>query len=263
MERAAVLINKLQEQLANGSSAQNMLVTLQMLQFELTNKLKQTNGQTNAHVAVMVPNTVVFNHTESTANTSYKPVPKPDTEPVPQPDPDEEPTVAPEPHPGPHPGPRPEPEPLPIPPLVEAKPWQNLPAQSDNGPWPMDPLREVPTLAHQDKIFYELNEAMQENDGSLNDKLKEDKVERGAVLQETPVRDLKKAISINERHRFINELFRGDETMYERSIKTINGFNIYAEAEYWIQRELKLKVGWDTNSETVKIFDQLIKRRFL
>ena len=67
------------------------------------------------------------------------------------------------------------------------------------------------------------------------------------LLQDTPIRDLKKAISINDRHRFIHELFRGDETMYERSIKTINNFNIYAEAEYWIQRELKLKLGWDAN----------------
>ena len=69
------------------------------------------------------------------------------------------------------------------------------------------------------------------------------------LLQEAPIRDLKKAISINERHRFIQELFRGDETMYERSIKTINSFNIFAEAEFWIQRELKLKLGWDATLE--------------
>jgi hypothetical protein len=60
----------------------------------------------------------------------------------------------------------------------------------------------------------------------------------------------------------VNDLFRGDENMYERSIKTINGFSIYPEAEYWITRELKVKLSWPDNSETVKLFDQLIKRRF-
>jgi hypothetical protein len=50
--------------------------------------------------------------------------------------------------------------------------------------------------------------------------------------------------------------------MYERSIKTINGFNIYAEAELWIKRELKLKLGWNDELDSAKYFDQLIKRRF-
>jgi hypothetical protein len=51
--------------------------------------------------------------------------------------------------------------------------------------------------------------------------------------------------------------------MYERSVKTINGFSIFPEAEYWIKRELKLKLGWDEGNPVVKQFDQLIKRRFL
>ena len=146
--------------------------------------------------------------------------------------------------------------------MVEAKPWYNTFQMHETSPWPLDSVLEVPTLAHQDKVVYELNDVMNENESSLNETLKVEKVEMAAVLQDTPVRDLKKAISINERHRFINELFRGDETMYERSIKTINSYNIYAEAQYWIQRELKLKIGWDVNSDTVKIFDQLVKRRF-
>jgi hypothetical protein len=73
---------------------------------------------------------------------------------------------------------------------------------------------------------------------------------------------LRKAIGINDRYVFISELFRGDETMYERSIKTINGFNVYGEAELWIKRELKLKLAWLDENETVRLFDQLVKRRF-
>lgn len=61
---------------------------------------------------------------------------------------------------------------------------------------------------------------------------------------------------------FLSELFRGDETMYERSLKTINNFRIYPEAEYWIERELKVKLGWDENKEAVKQFRHLVRRRF-
>lgn len=50
--------------------------------------------------------------------------------------------------------------------------------------------------------------------------------------------------------------------MYERSIKTINGFTIYPEAEFWIKRELKTKLGWNDDNETVQLFETLVKRRF-
>ncbi|MDE3144660.1 MAG: hypothetical protein KGL19_10930, partial [Bacteroidota bacterium] len=97
---------------------------------------------------------------------------------------------------------------------------------------------------------------------SVNDKLKEEKTELASALQSAPVRDLKKAIGLNDRYLFISELFRGDENMYERSIKTINNFSIYPEAEYWIQRELKVKLGWRDNKEAVRLFDQIVRRRF-
>ncbi len=97
---------------------------------------------------------------------------------------------------------------------------------------------------------------------TLNDKMKQSKTELVERLKETPVKDLRKAVGINDRFLYINELFRGDENMYERCIKTINSFNIYAEAEYWISRELKVKLGWKEDSPVVKQFDQLVKRRF-
>jgi hypothetical protein len=128
--------------------------------------------------------------------------------------------------------------------------------------WLFEPEVSIPTLVHQNaKEVYELNDALGDEE-SLNDLLKEDKTEVAHVLQGAPVRDLRKAIGVNDRYLFINELFRGDESTYERSIKTINAFNIYAEAEYWIQRELKIKLGWDEQSVAVKQFDQLVKRRF-
>ena len=130
---------------------------------------------------------------------------------------------------------------------------------------------DVPTLTHQHKPLLnpvattaakEINETANHHVASINEKLKQSKIDLGDTLTEVSIRDLRKAIGVNDRFLFINELFRGDEAAYERSIKTINSFSIFAEAEYWIQRELKVKNTWNDNDEMVRQFYQLIKRRF-
>ncbi len=143
---------------------------------------------------------------------------------------------------------------------------QNKPAPS------FDYLDDIPTLANrqmnvpvstavlQPKEIHEILPI--NNTASVNETLRTTKNELSDTLQDAPVKDLRKAIGINDRFVFLKELFRGDDAMYERSIKTINAFAIYPEAEYWIRRELKLKLGWDDKNETVKQFDQLVRRRF-
>jgi len=123
-----------------------------------------------------------------------------------------------------------------------------------------DPMIEIPTLALKQQ---EINETIGQQE-SLNDKLKSSSVRKeiGSTVIQTPIKDLRKAIGINDQYLFINELFRGDQIMYERSVKTINSFNIYAEAELWIKRELKLKLAWGEGSEAARLFDQLVMRRF-
>jgi hypothetical protein len=87
-------------------------------------------------------------------------------------------------------------------------------AVKDNGQLDMvfDPMMEIPTLSHQPQ-------QNNTNSGSeLNDKLKQSQTELMEVLKEAPIKDLRKAIGINDRFLFIDDLFRGDEAMYERSI---------------------------------------------
>jgi hypothetical protein len=122
-------------------------------------------------------------------------------------------------------------------------------------------VQEAPTLIQQ-QIHKEINELISHPKESLNDKLKQPKKEVAHALKESPIKDLRKAIGVNDKFTFINELFRGDEAMYERSIKTINGFHILPEAEYWMNRELKVKLGWNDNKEIVQHFYQLVRRRF-
>lgn len=90
---------------------------------------------------------------------------------------------------------------------------------------------------------------------------------QGKVLADTftggKIQDIRKAIAINDRFRYIKSLFRGDESLFERSVKTINNFNILQEAQYWMQRELVIKLGWNEEDELVQHFYQLVVRRFL
>lgn len=128
-----------------------------------------------------------------------------------------------------------------------------------------NPIQDVPTLTHQlpQQERKELNEQIAtEATVSLNEALRNEQQEVASRLTEAPIRDLRKAIGINDRYVFINELFRGDEAMYERSVKTINNFSIYQEAYFWMERELKLKLGWGDEKHAAQLFYQLVRRRF-
>jgi len=123
-------------------------------------------------------------------------------------------------------------------------------------------VEEVPTLRQALPVKKELNESLSQNQESLNDRLKQEKTELGHSLKSEPIKDLRKGIGVNDKFLFINELFRGDDAMYERSIKTINAFHILPEAEYWINRELKVKLGWTDTKDTVQHFYEVVRRRF-
>ena len=118
--------------------------------------------------------------------------------------------------------------------------------------WEAYSSNEIPTLTQQKTTDYKPSESYPTaEDNSYN-----------AATAGTPIKDLRKAISISDRYLFINELFRGEENEYERSVKTINNFNVYQEARYWIDRELKLKLGWDDKNNVVRQFNSLVQRRF-
>lgn len=237
MERIESLLSKLNEQFQQNADPALLLGTVQLLQFELT-KLRSNTQQSlgTAKVAVVLP----INNVVGVAAGYEKYAPKPIDRT-----------------------------------MHESKEVQEvketilvdngtLSVVQRNGQLDMvfDPMKEIPTLSHQPQTpGKEVNDATTHPE-SLNDKLKQGKTELVEILKETPVKDLRKAVGINDRFLFINNLFRGDENMYERSIKTINSFNIYAEAEYWISRELKTKLGWGKDDPSVQQFDQLVKRRF-
>lgn len=281
MERLAQLIGKLNEQFAQNADPFQLLVTTQLIETELVQMSTSTHRTVHtSKVAVVMPAATAAN------GHSYHPNRHIKEEKVTQTPPkavahavvvEAPPVVVEEPPVVVEPAPvvvekAPEQEPAVVTtPVVEVNGVNGSVEKNGNGHhpevehadngWKIDPLREVPTLAHQQAVK-ELNEVMATKEASLNEKLKAEVKEVAHVLNDAPVRDLRRAIGINDRFVFISELFRNDEVMYERSIKTINSFRILPEAQYWIERELKVKLGWDETKESTRHFYQLVKRRF-
>jgi len=243
MERVKTLINKLQQQSESNASAESMMNTVQMLQAELIMKVGNHISSKNGKVAVIMPAHYQPLNTKTDAEEKIVEVLQVDEKEI-----EEE--------------------------LAQIKKHAqtiNAFGQHNRDPQGFDPLEEVPTLAHQDPVvkkekpFQTTINYPEQSDvaESLNDRLKQVRTELSETLGASPIKDLRKAINVNDRFLFINELFRGDEAMYERSIKTIQNFSIYAEAEFWIRRELKVKIGWLDSDPVVKEFDELVRRRFI
>jgi hypothetical protein len=246
MERVETLIKKLQEQFAGKVPASQLLLTVQMLETELSHLSSSATGDNNTFISVDIPQTIlpplpveeertvtVLQVDEAELKAELEEI-KRNAEAMQQMSVQNKPAI-----------------------IFEVEDEHPIPTLAQHLPPPVQPV--VTPNATQQK---EVHETIAVNNASLNDKLKQTRIDLGDTLTEVPIRDLKKAIGINDRFLFINELFRGDENMYERSIKTINGFSILPEAEYWIQRELKVKLAWNDGHETVQQFIQLVKRRF-
>lgn len=245
MERVETLLKKLQDQFVQNASADQMLLTVQMLQAELLMVQNHrgpvsvnqevaitvsglmpapANGMANNHIEMEIKTVEVLQVDEAEIEAELEEIKR------------------------------------------NAEAMQKISIQ--NKPHIIiDSEVDIPTLTHQQPKQEEEKKEINDTAGnniaaSLNEKLKQSKIDLGDTLTEVPIRDLRKAIGVNDRFLFINELFRGDEVAYERSIKTINSFSIFPEAEYWIQRELKVKNGWNDANEIVQQFYQLVKRRF-
>ena len=257
MERINGLIDRLCQQQQQNATAAQLLTTVQLLQAQLVQMQQSTTQAGTTKVAVTMP--AHFNFSEevirsATPGAMQTTAPKSITEVVKKPVAEAQneelkhaaynlrkPHVAEEPL---------RKIDIPLPSLTQANFYPAF-----------DAAEELPTLLQQapKKEVHEMIGVAKE---SLNERLNEQKTELAHKLKAAPIKDLRKGIGINDRFVFIKELFRGDEAVYERSIKTINNFNIYSEAEYWMNRELKLKFAWDEDKELVQHFYALVRRRF-
>lgn len=208
MDRIDSLLQTLLDQRANQASAEKLLNTLSLLQFELqkqTFPLTQEWGTSKVSVLLPLPSLgTSFAHPSNQYTSSQ-------TEP-------------------------------------DAKLINDQPKQAATQPLKNPALKEVNAVVVPDT--------------SVNDRLRNEKPILAETMHGGPIKDLRKGISLNERYQLVKELFEGDETRFDKAIKTINSFSILAEAEFWMEKELRSKSGWPTQSPSAQLLDQLIKRRF-
>ena len=98
---------------------------------------------------------------------------------------------------------------------------------------------------------------------SLNDRLAAREREVSDRLAEEPVTDLRKAVSLNDRFRFVNELFKGDAGLFEEAMRVLNGSPGLEHATAWMESECFGKLGWNREDDLCVQFVGLVRRRFL
>lgn len=86
---------------------------------------------------------------------------------------------------------------------------------------------------------------------------------QGSLAQKhesTPISDLKKAITLNQRFQFSKELFKGNNQDYEVTIERINSTS--REEAMKTLETLRSKYSWNNESPAAIDFVELIERRF-
>ncbi len=83
-------------------------------------------------------------------------------------------------------------------------------------------------------------------------------------LSQSPIKDLTKAFSINERMFTIKELFGDNNDLFNNTIKQLDGLKSFEEAKKLLATSVASEYGWSKKSKQKKAkeFVKLIKRRY-
>lgn len=143
--------------------------------------------------------------------------------------------------PAPTPRPKPTPPPPPPPPAPVAKPTPPPPAPK---PTP------APT--------YSASEDMEElfEHGSAR--------ELSEKLSNLPIRDLRKAMGLNEKIFTMNELFGGNQPAYDQAMSELNALSNFEQAKAYLIQNVANKYEWTKQSKKKKAqnFIKLVRRRY-
>lgn len=81
----------------------------------------------------------------------------------------------------------------------------------------------------------------------------------GGTFLNRPVEDLKKAISLADRFRFIRELFNGNGELMSTTIDELNALTSFEEVEVYLSKHFP---QWDGDNSAVVNFINIVSRKF-
>lgn len=112
-------------------------------------------------------------------------------------------------------------------------------------------------------------QAAANSNGHYPDELKElfqfsNSYELSDKLANAPIRDLTKAMGLNEKIFTVNELFDGNKEEMDNILMALNGLSSYDEAKSVLIRSVASKYNWSDpiKSKKAKNFIRLVRRRF-
>ncbi len=140
-----------------------------------------------------------------------------------------------------------------------------------SGPEPVAPISQpsqLETGAISTPVAPEVKPVVVPNDGpaTLNDTLRETATTEPATVAETfhraPIESVARSISLNQKFRFINQLFNGNSNAYNQAVDEIDKLSNYGEALDLISYRYASQYMWDMSSDEVSELVEILKRRF-
>lgn len=145
-----------------------------------------------------------------------------------------------------------------------------------SGPEPVAPISQpsqLPTGAISQPAVSESNPVIipGETVHTLNDTLRETTSVSSSDSQATsvaetfhraPIESVARSISLNQKFRFINQLFSGNTGAYNQAVEEIDTLNSYGQALDLISDRYAPQYLWDMKSDEVSELIEILKRRF-
>ncbi|GAA4456401.1 hypothetical protein GCM10023189_25590 [Nibrella saemangeumensis] len=100
---------------------------------------------------------------------------------------------------------------------------------------------------------------------TINDNLRssqEAPASLGEAFHRAPIESIAKSISLNQKFRFINQLFNGNANTYNEAISELDQVENYGQALDLISYRYALQYLWDMSSDEVSELVEILKRRF-
>jgi len=187
-------------------------------------------------------------------------------------------TPEPEPESEPKPEPKPEEEVIPVKEPVEEEilpviePVKEEPVPADKPEPVKEPIFTFEAKPVQEDLFAPVPVQKQEDTEpekpvakpTLNDILAGNTAARNINSESSraEIKDLKQAISLNDKMRYIKDLFNGYNLAYAEAIDLVNKMPDFKSADEFLQRSYAAKNNWAARQETVDQFYELLNQRF-
>lgn len=106
-------------------------------------------------------------------------------------------------------------------------------------------------------------EEIQRMEKSLNDRFTEDMPSLGEKLKNQPIHDLRSAMGINLKFRFISALFDNNKEAFDRAIHNLNTCSSLSEANKYMRESLVPRFNWEDDNAEVRELTDMVERRYL